>query len=496
MSSLPPPFEAYTGEEPYLFVSYAHADSAVVFPELVRLQEAGYRIWYDEGIDPGNEWPEEIAKALAAAAFVLVFVTPNAVESRNVRNEINYALNHGTPFVAVHLEPIDLPPGLALRMGDIQAVLKWRMDDAMYQRKMAKTLPEEVVSAGDGTSPPPVGIAAGPTEAAFAAGKADVVVPDVPVSAHTRRRPVPVCALVAVIVVLIVGALVVWKLAFRPAASAVASSAEPTSQALAAPAGGSSSVNPSADGKLEEYTGATTRPGTKAGQEAEGPDGATYVWVPPGQFMMGSNDGPDDEKPVHTVRITRGFWLGKCEVTNARYKVFCLATGRSFPSGSTQGAEHPVAEVIWEDAEAYCQQYGLPLPTEAEWEYAARGAAGRTYPWGNEWDKAKCCNAENKGVGGQTHPVGSFSSGTSWCGALDLAGNVWEWCADSYAGDYYRQSPARDPLGAASVGLRVLRGGSWGSDDIHCRSGCRENAFPSVRIVGGGFRCVAHPKLS
>jgi len=136
----PPPFEAYRGSEPYVFVSYSHTDSADVFPDLARLHAEGYRIWYDEGIDPGNEWPDEVAKALASAEQFLVFISPYAVASRNVRNEINFALNNGGPFLAVHIVETGLGPGLALRMGDIQAILRHKMKAEFYWRKLEKSL--------------------------------------------------------------------------------------------------------------------------------------------------------------------------------------------------------------------------------------------------------------------------------------------------------------------------------------------------------------------
>ena len=139
------PFEAYTGKEPYIFVSYAHKDSALVFPELVALKAKGYRIWYDEGIDPGNEWPEAIANALVGCAYFVVYITPNAVTSRNVRNEINFGLNKGLPFLAIHLVETQLPAGLELRMGDIQAIMRFKMTAESYERKLEKTLPEMTV---------------------------------------------------------------------------------------------------------------------------------------------------------------------------------------------------------------------------------------------------------------------------------------------------------------------------------------------------------------
>ncbi len=111
------PFEAYTGDEPYIFVSYAHKDSALVFPELVALRDKGYRIWYDEGIDPGNEWPEDIAKALRDCAYFVVFITPYSVDSPYVRKEIDFALKKKLTFVPVYLLKTQLPEGLEFRIG-------------------------------------------------------------------------------------------------------------------------------------------------------------------------------------------------------------------------------------------------------------------------------------------------------------------------------------------------------------------------------------------
>src|ERR1017187_3146391 len=116
------PFEAYKGNEPYIFVSYSHKDGGAVFADIKHLHEEGYRIWYDEGIDPGNEWPDEVARALARSSHFLVFITANACESRNVRNEINFALSKDKRLLAVHLRETVLPPALELQMGGIQAI--------------------------------------------------------------------------------------------------------------------------------------------------------------------------------------------------------------------------------------------------------------------------------------------------------------------------------------------------------------------------------------
>jgi formylglycine-generating enzyme required for sulfatase activity len=195
----------------------------------------------------------------------------------------------------------------------------------------------------------------------------------------------------------------------------------------------------------------------------------------------------DDEKPAHQVKLD-GYWIYKNEVTVGQYKQFCAATGRTMPNldSDFSGDDHPVVNVTWFDAVAYCRWAGVRLPTEAQWEKAARGTDGRIYPWGNVWDKDKA-NAD----GDQTTPVGSFPKGASPYGCLDMAGNVWEWCQDWYGSDYYASSPASNPTGPASGDKRVLRGGSWISTSYFCRCAGRDGNDPSSTYHGYGFRCVA-----
>jgi len=135
-----PPFEAYSGEEPYLFVSYSHQDAHLVYPEIIQLRDAGYNIWYDEGVAASNEWPEEIANAVLGCSVFLCFISPRATDSINCRNEINLALNEKKPFLAIHLEETELPPGLRLRMGDLQAILKGKIPAQRYLSKVTTTL--------------------------------------------------------------------------------------------------------------------------------------------------------------------------------------------------------------------------------------------------------------------------------------------------------------------------------------------------------------------
>jgi TIR domain len=137
---VPIPFAACNLSGRFVFVSYAHLDKVVVYPELSRIRSLGVQVWYDEGIEPGGEWPEEIATALMKAAAVVVMITPNAVVSRNVRNEINFALGRGKSIQMIYLAETQLPLGLELQIGTIQAIMRWRMDGDSYARKLANAL--------------------------------------------------------------------------------------------------------------------------------------------------------------------------------------------------------------------------------------------------------------------------------------------------------------------------------------------------------------------
>lgn len=129
------PFSAYRGKEPYMFISYAHIDSPTVYPIISEFNDMSYNVWYDEGIEPGIEWPEEIANALDGCSLFVVFITQSSAGSLNVRNEINFALSKKLPFIAIYLKETVLTPGLQLQMGSKQAILKYNMDDESFRRK-------------------------------------------------------------------------------------------------------------------------------------------------------------------------------------------------------------------------------------------------------------------------------------------------------------------------------------------------------------------------
>ncbi len=263
-------------------------------------------------------------------------------------------------------------------------------------------------------------------------------------------------------------------------------------------------------------------------------DGMVMGFVPEGNFQMGSNDGPDYEKPSHTVWLD-AFWIDQIEVTNAQFEkfvnesnyetdaetadwsyVFDVSSGKwpkvaganwRHPQGPTSNLDglenHPVAYMSWNDADAYCRWAGRRLPSEAEWEKAARGTDHRLYPWGNQKPGKNLLNFADKAIplGWSdkatdddypfTSPVGHYPEGASPYGALDMAGNVWEWVNDWFDPNYYlSQTTWRNPTGPSARAGKVLRGGSWYDSGNVSRSSFRLAYFPMDWYAYYGFRCA------
>jgi formylglycine-generating enzyme required for sulfatase activity len=222
------------------------------------------------------------------------------------------------------------------------------------------------------------------------------------------------------------------------------------------------------------------------------------VFVPAGSFMMGSEEGSGDEQPVHEVSLD-AFWIDRTEVTNAQYAACVAVDACRPPSGnssstrtsyfsSPQFANYPVVYISWDDARAFAEWAGGRLPTEAEWEYAASGPDGPTWPWGDEAPTCELLNYVD--CVNDTSGAGAYLDGASWVGALDMAGNVWEWVNDWYEVNYYQNSSAENPLGPNSGESKVLRGGSWGVDDWEIRAAYRRASNPGDWNSNIGFRVV------
>jgi formylglycine-generating enzyme required for sulfatase activity len=248
-------------------------------------------------------------------------------------------------------------------------------------------------------------------------------------------------------------------------------------------------------------------PEPKLGEISINPkDGAEMVWVPAGEFIMGSTDeqvtvlinenqGPDydfnAERPQRRIYLD-GYWMYKCEVTVGQYKKYCSETGVLMPElpNYVWVDNYPMIMVSWQDAVDYAKWAGGSLPTAAQWEKAARGTDGRRYPWGNKWDASKC-NMKTQGSE-KEQPAGSYPAGASPYGCLDMAGNVWEWCSDWWSGTYYADAPTINPTGPKNGTARVLRGGSFGSGVLYDTFRCANRSPHDPAERGGyhGFRCA------
>jgi iron(II)-dependent oxidoreductase len=224
----------------------------------------------------------------------------------------------------------------------------------------------------------------------------------------------------------------------------------------------------------------------------EVPDG--MVLIPGGEFIMGKNTpNPTDWQPEHKVSVD-AFYMDKYEVTNSQYSAFCKATGTPLPEFwgekrfkcGPDFPDHPVTGVSFFDAEKYAKWAGKRLPTEAEWEYAARGGLpAASYPWGENVDSTKV--NYGKRYGG-TLRVGTLPP--NGYGLYDITGNVWEWTTDFYSDSYYSVSPAKNPAGPAGGRFKVIRGGSWHSGGMCVQTYYRNGLSPSWIDFGVGFRCV------
>lgn len=274
-------------------------------------------------------------------------------------------------------------------------------------------------------------------------------------------------------------------------------------------------------------TAIPSTPTPSIGTTMLGQDDMTLLYVPAGKFWRGSNreNDPDDEKPQRSIYLD-AFWIDETEVTNEMFADFLNQQGNQVEGGTTwlnmksfnvlifkndssfepkEGfANHPAIEMTWYGANAYCQSVGRRLPTEAEWEKAARGTDGRVYPWGNKSVAGNLVNLCDKNCEfndiepindgyAKSAFVGHYPDGASPYGALDMAGNVWEWTADWDNAEYYNHAPVRNPQGPDIGEERIIRGGSWSNGASRIRAGERFYSWPAFDSHVLGFRCAVSP---
>ena len=289
----------------------------------------------------------------------------------------------------------------------------------------------------------------------------------------------------------------------KEASPAKPESGPPPTPAPQKPRATEGDTKPPAKSQHTTNGGPASKPASTVQPPAEitGKDGAPMVLVPAGEFTMGSDRGDDDEQPIHRAFLD-SFYMDKFEVTNGRFAKFVEAIQSEPPWGFADKetpvvhSDHPVRWVNWMEATGYCLWAGKRLPTEAEWEKAARGTDGRVYPWGNDQPTAAHAVFGLKEGADTVSPIGNRDKGKSPYGVHDLAGNLYEWVTDWYDEQFYTKNPAINPRGPIEGAAKVQRGGSYINNPYRLRSSFRTKGDPTEHDPNVGFRCAQDaPKL-
>jgi formylglycine-generating enzyme required for sulfatase activity len=463
----------------HIFISYSHRDTEYAHALAKNLQGMGFDIWIDERLDYGSQWPQELQKQLDSCSAFILIMSPRSYTSEWVQSELQRARRKQKPVFPLLLEGDE--PWLSVESTQYYDVRGGLYPDTKFYTALKNVM-----------SPTPVGRT---LKMPKGSGKAKL-------TSSSQQNTGIMIALIGVVLVSLVGfaILLVPRLSAGPA--------NPTSPALQ-PTDGETA--------LEEPTSvlAVTSTSESAQPPPVGnPGDYEMVLVPAGEFMMGGSAADEladcleyfhsecqlswflDEEPAHEVSVD-AFYIDLYEVTNALYKTceeegVCkppqssLSNNRLEYYGNPEFDNYPVIKVDWNQAKTYCEWRGARLPTEAEWEKAARGTDGRMYPWGGKLDETLANYHWNVS---DTTAVGSYENGKSPYGVYDMAGNVWEWVSSLYKPYPYAANDGRESLSA--TGPRVMRGGGWGQEGGNSVSvSYRFGYDPTNTNLDLGFRCA------
>ena len=511
-----------------VFLCHASQDKPAVQDLCNRLKTLG---WVDPWLDeeklfPGQDWNLEIEKAVEAADIILVCLSNNSITKEGyIQRELRFVLDiaeykpEGTLFIIpVRLE--DCEPPRRLKIWQYADFFPEEDRNSAFERLLVSlrmranrlgipldTPVDKPVQTRDGEKVTKKERQEEKKREEQAEKPSDVKVLNEPLEVRTHQLdsqekksartikflPVGIGSIVLLALAsLIIGGSYIYKSIFSPA--------EPSpTQPLPV--------------VIPTYLETSTQPSSSLGDgDSIGDsmvsdlDGMAMLYIPAGEFIMGSGNGEEDEKPAHVVHLN-SFWIDQTEVTNIMYSK-CVQAGECKAPISNKSnlhdsyydnhdfESHPVIMVSWDDADSYCKWAGRRLPTEAEWEKAARGGLeGKLYPWGNDMPvcENEAINAANF-TGDEDCDTNDSVSVKSFApngfGVYDMAGNVWEWVADNYGLDYYRESPYSNPQGADVGDFRVIRGGSWKYESSYLRSAFRGRDLPAVTAPDIGFRCA------
>ena len=416
-----------------IFISYSSTDKAAADQICAALEEAGYGCWIaPRDIEPGADYPTAILGGLQQARALVVIVSAAALASPHILSEIGHAFSEKKPIVPFRLSAATLPPNFDYFLSTSQWLDAHEGCTSQNLARLKEAVSQEL------------------------AGRAAAV------SEKHGGLPKPVLlAGLAVVLALALAAIVYWR--------------------WPSPKLEVKNLPPAGDQKIES-------PAAKPLPWLNPKDGLTYVWIPPGTFTMGCSPADTecqpDESPSHLVELPGGFWLGQTEVTNAAYRR--VVASASFPPNE---ANLPVVDVSWRQAKAYCAAIGGRLPSEAEWEYAARaGTTGAYYglPSKIAWFAGNS--------GGARHPVATLQPNAY--GLYDMLGNASEWVLDRYYNRYDIEAPAtgsvEQPLAANASAL--TRGGFWESEAPNIRASHRNEMERDEPGPMAGIRCAVERK--
>lgn len=474
-----------------IFISYSRRDMIFVEKLAQDLVDAGYEVWYDlTNIEGGDRWAQEIQKGIDQSQIFVLVVTPNSIASEWVEKEYLSASQRGLKIVPLLREHCQLPIWLL----NIQYVDIVGMNYERNFRQIMESFENYGRRQGD----------IKPKSARW--------------QSYLRKSIPYVGIILAVLALILLFMMPNSPISLIPPTTTYTATATNTAtniptKTLTATQTQTLTQTPSVTPSQTARPTATFAEGEASptpvptlASEITDAFGIEMVLVKEGVFLMGSDGGDADEAPAHLANLDT-YYIDKYEVTNKEYRACVTGLGCELPKNTRyyvqpDHPDHPVVYVTWEMANAYCEWRGARLPSEAEWEKAARGDTNSfNYPWGSLFLRSAAnyceqnCDHSWSDPGGNdgfamTAPVGSYASGVSPYGAYDMAGNVSEWVYDWYADDYYRNSSRDNPFGPESGLYRVLRGGSWYNKPVDLQSFKRSFLRPNVAYNYTGFRCA------
>ncbi|MCP4141720.1 MAG: SUMF1/EgtB/PvdO family nonheme iron enzyme [Chloroflexi bacterium] len=484
-----------------IFLSYSRKDKDFAKKVANDLEKAGYIVWWDiSTIEGGDRWAQEIEAGINQSEILALIVSPNSIASEWVEKEFIFASKRGMKIVPLLYEHCELPIWLL----NLQYVDLIGINYKLNFLQVIEAFEKYGRRAGDTKALPPT------------LGKR-----------ISRLSPYWLLLIIITLLLLLIGFLlkpILFPISPTPTRTYTATATyratetkEPTKTATNTPippteTGTATPTSVPTEEKATPSPTVTRTPTLPATPTEEGlaslivdKSGAEMLLVEAAPFLMGRDTGNNDEKPAHLVNLG-DYYIDKYEVSNADYKACVDDFACSLPKPTTFYADaryrsHPAVFVSWEKANEYCEWREARLPTEAEWEKAARGDDSLIYPWGNMFSGSALnfCDAEceyswkNTGIidkYSMTAPIGTYPDGESPYGVLDMAGNAAEWVADWYDKDYYENTPRENPQGPEDGTYRVLRGGSWYNRSSEVRTYQRNFLRPNIAYNYTGFRCA------